>query len=110
MSVILALDAPATFVRTKALKALGVIATSDSTILSAVRVDFKCCGHNSSPCQPNVRRIEGHLLDSSAAVRGAAVELIGKYIIDSPKVAKDYYQKIADRMAVWFIGMTTIRY
>jgi cohesin loading factor subunit SCC2 len=33
-------------------------------------------------------------------VRDAAVELIGKYIIDSPKVANDYYQKIADRMAV----------
>jgi cohesin loading factor subunit SCC2 len=51
--------------------------------------------------QPNVRRgIESHLLDSSPAVRDAAVELIGRYMIDSPKVAGDYYQKIADRIAV----------
>jgi len=51
--------------------------------------------------QPNVRcAIESHLLDSSPAVRDAAVELIGKYIIDSPDVSGDYYQKIADRMAV----------
>lgn len=46
------------------------------------------------------RAIEGHLLDSSAAVRDAAVELIGKYMIDSPIFASDYYQKIADRIAV----------
>ncbi len=46
------------------------------------------------------RGIENHLLDSSPAVRDAAVELIGKYMIDSPEVAGDYYQKIADRIAV----------
>lgn len=39
-------------------------------------------------------------MDSSPAVRDAAVELIGKYMIDSPEVAGDYYQKIADRIAV----------
>ncbi|KAF8968942.1 hypothetical protein BDZ97DRAFT_1797116 [Flammula alnicola] len=85
LSVILtALDAPAIFMRTKALRALGQIVTSDASILST----------------PNVRRgIESHLLDNSPAVRDAAVELIGKYMIDSPEVAGDYYQKIADRMA-----------
>lgn len=46
------------------------------------------------------RGIESHLLDSSPAVRDAAVELIGKYVIESPEVAGDYYQKIADRIAV----------
>ncbi|KAG6862886.1 radiation sensitive protein rad9, partial [Termitomyces sp. T159_Od127] len=71
--------------RTKALRALGQIVTSDASILAT----------------PNVRRaIESHLLDSSSAVRDAAVELIGKYMIDSPEVAGDYYQKIADRIAV----------
>lgn len=83
--ILQALDAPPIFVRTKALRALGQIITSDATILSAV----------------NVRRsIESHLLDSSPAVRDAAVELIGKYMVDRPDVAGDYYQKIADRMAV----------
>ncbi|GLB45503.1 putative sister chromatid cohesion protein [Lyophyllum shimeji] len=82
--ILMALDAPAIFMRTKALRALGQIVTSDATILST----------------PNVRRsIESHLLDSSPAVRDAAVELIGKYMVDSPKVAGDYYQKIADRIA-----------
>ncbi|KAL0960842.1 hypothetical protein HGRIS_005858 [Hohenbuehelia grisea] len=85
LNVILAsLDAPPIFMRTKALRALGQIVTSDASILSA----------------PNVRRaIESHLLDSSPAVRDAAVELIGKYMIDSPEFAADYYQKIADRIA-----------
>ncbi|KAJ7065085.1 hypothetical protein B0H15DRAFT_872762, partial [Mycena belliarum] len=82
--ILLALDAPLIFMRTKALRALGQIVTSDPTILA----------------EPNVRHaIESHLLDSSPAVRDAAVELIGKYMIDSPEVAGDYYNKIADRMA-----------
>ena len=33
-------------------------------------------------------------------MRDAAVELIGKYMIDSPEVAGNYFQKIADRIAV----------
>lgn len=71
--------------RTKALKALGQILMSDPTILS----------------QASVRRaIESHLLDNSPAVRDAAVELIGKYMIDSPEVAGVYYSKIAERIAV----------
>ncbi|KAH8077046.1 hypothetical protein BXZ70DRAFT_709469 [Cristinia sonorae] len=82
--VLSALEAPPVFMRTKALKALGQIITSDASVLST----------------PNVRAaIEGHLLDSSPAVRDAAVELIGKYMIDSPEVAGRYYSKIAERIA-----------
>ncbi|KAI0317644.1 hypothetical protein OF83DRAFT_1120276 [Amylostereum chailletii] len=88
--ILMALDAPPVFMRTKALRALGQIVTSDPTILSSA----------------NVRHgIESHLLDSSPAVRDAAVELIGKYMIDSPEVASDYYQKIADRMADTGLGV-----
>ncbi|KAI6114285.1 sister chromatid cohesion C-terminus-domain-containing protein [Pisolithus sp. B1] len=88
--VLMALDAPPVFMRTKALRALGQIVTSDSTILSMA----------------NVRRaIESHLLDSSAAVRDAAVELIGRYMIESPEVAGDYYSKIADRIADTGLGV-----
>ncbi|KAG2115459.1 hypothetical protein DEU56DRAFT_932992 [Suillus clintonianus] len=88
--VLLALDAPAVFMRTKALRALGQIVNSDSSILAA----------------PNVRRaIESHLLDSSPAVRDAAVELIGKYMIESPEVVGDYYAKIADRIADTGLGV-----
>lgn len=82
--ILTALDAPPIFMRTKALRALGQIVLSDATILST----------------PGVRRgIESHLLDSSPAVRDAAVELIGKYMVDRPEVAGDYYQKIAERIA-----------
>ncbi|PCH40319.1 hypothetical protein WOLCODRAFT_67627 [Wolfiporia cocos MD-104 SS10] len=88
--VLQALDAPPVFMRTKALKALGQIVTSDPSILST----------------PNVRRaIESHLLDSSPAVRDAAVELIGRYMIDSPKFAADYYQRIAERIADTGLGV-----
>ncbi|KAL5501640.1 SCC2 [Sanghuangporus vaninii] len=88
--IILALDAPAVFVRTKALRALSHILTVDSSVLT----------------KSNVRRaIESHLLDSSPQVRDAAVELIGKYIVDSPVVAGDYYQKIAERIADTGLGV-----
>ncbi|KAG6831056.1 hypothetical protein H0H87_006298, partial [Tephrocybe sp. NHM501043] len=88
--ILMALDAPPIFMRTKALRALGQIVTSDATILATM----------------NVRRsIESHLLDSSPAVRDAAVELIGKYMVDSPEVAGDYYPKIADRIADTGLGV-----
>ncbi|CCM06130.1 uncharacterized protein FIBRA_08379 [Fibroporia radiculosa] len=88
--VLQSLDAPPVFMRTKALKALGQIVTSDPSILST----------------HNVRRaIENHLLDSSSAVRDAAVELIGKYMIDSPKFAADYFPKIAERIADTGLGV-----
>lgn len=100
--ILVALDAPPIFMRTKALRALGQIVTSDATILSMVHtVELSFFRALRDILQPNVRRtIESHLLDSSPAVRDAAVELIGKYMIDSPEVAGDYYQKIADRIAV----------
>ncbi|KAI0734724.1 hypothetical protein C8Q72DRAFT_321316 [Fomitopsis betulina] len=89
-AVLKALEAPPVFMRTKALKALGQIVTSDPSILSL----------------PNVRRaIETHLLDSSSAVRDAAVELIGKYIIESPEFAEDYFQKIIERIADTGLGV-----
>lgn len=40
--ILVALDAPAIFMRTKALKALGQIVTSDATILSTVRPVIIC--------------------------------------------------------------------
>ncbi|KAF9235171.1 hypothetical protein BU15DRAFT_51679 [Melanogaster broomeanus] len=88
--VLMALDAPPVFMRTKALRALGQIVTSDSSILSTASVR---------------RAIEGHLLDSSPAVRDAAVELIGKYMIESSEVADDYYSRVAERIADTGLGV-----
>jgi cohesin loading factor subunit SCC2 len=39
-------------------------------------------------------------MDSSPAVRDAAVELIGKYLVLSPELVDDYYPQIANRIAV----------
>jgi hypothetical protein len=52
--ILLALDAPPVFVRTKALRALGQIVTSDPTILTAVRhfTRMNCCW----PCKMVVNR------------------------------------------------------
>ncbi|CAE6438521.1 unnamed protein product [Rhizoctonia solani] len=83
-AIILALDAPAVFMRTKALRSLGLITTKDPSILK----------------QANVRRaIENHLMDSSPQVRDAAVDLIGKYLVLSPELVDDYYPQIANRIA-----------
>ncbi|KIY69312.1 hypothetical protein CYLTODRAFT_436196 [Cylindrobasidium torrendii FP15055 ss-10] len=81
--VLSSLEASAIFMRTKGLKALGQILMSDPTILS----------------QSSVRKaIDSHLLDNSPAVRDAAIELIGKYMVESPEVAEIYYKPIADRI------------
>ncbi|KAL4249287.1 Sister chromatid cohesion protein [Abortiporus biennis] len=88
--VLLALRAPAVFMRTKALKALGQIVTSDPSILSSDNVS---------------RAINSHLQDNSPAVRDAAVELIGKYMIDSPEFAGNYYQQISQRIADTGLGV-----
>ncbi|KAG9123567.1 Sister chromatid cohesion protein 2 [Ceratobasidium sp. 392] len=83
-AILMSLDAPAVFMRTKALRALGLIVTKDPSILK----------------QLNVRRaIESHLMDSSPAVRDAAVELIGKYLVLSPELVDDYYPQISNRIA-----------
>lgn len=100
--ILVALDAPPVFMRTKALRALSQILTVDSSVLANVSVVFsRVAARSLKSSQSNVRHaIESHLLDSSPAVRDAAVELIGKYMVDSPAIAGDYYQKIAERIAV----------
>jgi cohesin loading factor subunit SCC2 len=101
-AIISSLDAPAVFMRTKALRALGLIVTKDSSILKQVRIYFvRVINVSLIAPQPNVRRaIESHLMDSSPAVRDAAVELIGKYLVLSPELVEDYYPQIANRIAV----------
>ncbi|KAG8832210.1 Sister chromatid cohesion protein 2 [Serendipita sp. 399] len=91
LSVILgSLDAAAVFMRTKALRALGQILSNDASILQ----------------KANVRQaIEEHLLDNSPAVRDAAVELIGKYVVQQPQVADAYYEKVADRILDTGLGV-----
>lgn len=51
--------------------------------------------------QPYVKQaLEDRLADPSPAVRDAAVELVGKYIVQKPSLAIDYYPLISARVTV----------
>ena len=46
--------------------------------------------------------LEDRLSDGSPAVRDIAVDLVGKYIVQKPALAMEYYRHIADRVDVSF--------
>lgn len=46
------------------------------------------------------KTIENRMLDSSPAVRDAAIELVGKYIVGRRDLAIEYLPKIAERVNV----------
>ena len=49
--------------------------------------------------QSSVRQaIENRLEDPSPSVREAAVELLGKYVVQKPNVAADYYEPLVKRI------------
>jgi hypothetical protein len=51
--------------------------------------------------QPFVKvALEDRLSDNSPAVRDIAVDLVGKYIVQKPSLATEYYRHIADRINV----------
>ena len=69
--------------RQKALKALGAIVEQDSSIFF----------------QPNVRlAVEKRLMDSSPAVRDAALDMLGRYVVYNPELALQYLPKIGERI------------
>ena len=71
--------------RQKALKALSSIVEQDSSIYF----------------QPNVRlAVEKRLMDSSPAVRDAALEMLGRYVVYNPELAAQYLPRIAERVTV----------
>lgn len=69
--------------RQKALKALSSIVEQDSSIYF----------------QPHVRTaVEKRLMDSSPAVRDAALEMLGRYVVYNPDLAAQYLPRIAERV------------
>lgn len=69
--------------RQKALKALGSIVEQDPAIFF----------------QENVRKaVEKRLMDSSPAVRDAALEMLGRYVSSNPKLAAEYLPRIGERI------------
>lgn len=71
--------------RQKALKALASIVEQDSSIF----------------LQDDVREaVEKRLMDSSPAVRDAALEMLGRYVVYRPELAQEYLSKIEERINV----------
>lgn len=71
--------------RSKAIKAIGAFVAQDSSLFHNDAV--KCT-------------IESRLLDSSAAVRDSALDLIGKYVTTSTELAIEYLPQIRGRITV----------
>ena len=51
--------------------------------------------------QPDMQRgVHGRLLDHSTSVREAAVELVGKFILNRPQLISQYYEMLSERILV----------
>ncbi|TYJ53043.1 hypothetical protein B9479_006320 [Cryptococcus floricola] len=69
--------------RTKALRGISSIVVVDPDVLRL----------------PQIRHaLEERLSDASPGVRDAAVELVGKYLVQKPELVPQYYQQIASRV------------
>ena len=79
------MDFQAVALRSKALRGLSAIVQVDPDVLAL----------------SNVRQaFEARLSDPSPAVRDSAVDLIGKYMVQKPNLAEEYYPHIALRVHV----------
>jgi cohesin loading factor subunit SCC2 len=93
------MDSSIVALRSKALRALGSIVTVDPDVLALVRRLHRCLQY--ADVQPFVKvALEDRLSDGSPAVRDIAVDLVGKYFVQKPILAKEYYRHIADRIDV----------
>ncbi|KAF9901320.1 Sister chromatid cohesion protein 2 [Linnemannia zychae] len=82
--ILMTLEGGAITLRAKSLRALSLIVTGDYAVLS----------------QMNVRRtIALRLQDQSPSVRDAAIELVGKYMLQDAVIRKAYYDILSDRIS-----------
>ncbi|KAI1297436.1 Sister chromatid cohesion protein 2 [Mortierella claussenii] len=82
--ILVTLEGSTVTLRAKSLKALSSIVTGDYAILT----------------QQNVRRtIALRLQDQSPAVRDAATDLVGKYMLQDAGIRKAYYDVVSDRIS-----------
>ncbi|KAG0278785.1 Sister chromatid cohesion protein 2 [Linnemannia exigua] len=82
--ILMTLEGGAITLRAKSLRALSLIVTGDYAVLS----------------QLNVRRtIALRLQDQSPSVRDAAIELVGKYMLQDAAIRKAYYEIVSDRIS-----------
>ncbi|KAF9292602.1 Sister chromatid cohesion protein 2 [Mortierella alpina] len=82
--ILRSLEGGAVALRAKSLKALSLIVTGDYAVLA----------------QPDVRRtIALRLQDQSPSVRDAAIDLVGKYMLQDTVIRKAYYEIVSDRIS-----------
>ncbi|KAF9312157.1 Sister chromatid cohesion protein 2 [Podila horticola] len=82
--ILLTLECSLVVLRTKSLRALSLIVTGDYEVLA----------------QQNVRKtISLRLQDTSPAVRDAAIDLVGKYMLQDMKILRAYYEIVSDRIS-----------
>ncbi|KAF9190052.1 Sister chromatid cohesion protein 2 [Haplosporangium sp. Z 767] len=82
--ILMALEGDAITLRAKSLKALSLIVTGDYAVLA----------------QQNVRKtIALRLQDQSPTVRDAAIDLVGKYMLQDATIRKAYYEIVSDRIS-----------
>ena len=88
--------------RTKSIRAISLIVAHDPDLFHDVSVPS--LGSSSVTdrfSQTGVKNaIEARMLDSSPAVRDAALELVGKYVVSRPDLAAEYLPKICARTNV----------
>uniref|UniRef100_A0A4W4GC33 Nipped-B protein n=1 Tax=Electrophorus electricus TaxID=8005 RepID=A0A4W4GC33_ELEEL len=70
-------------VRTKAMKCLSEVVAVDPSILA--RSDMQ-------------RGVHGRLMDNSTSVREAAVELVGRFVLNRPQLIEQYYDMLIERI------------
>ncbi|KAG0238089.1 Sister chromatid cohesion protein 2 [Actinomortierella wolfii] len=88
--ILLTLEGGVVSLRAKSLKSLSLIVTGDHGVLS----------------QQNVRKtIALRLQDASPAVRDAAIDLVGKYMLEDKNILKAYYEIISDRLSDTGVGV-----
>jgi cohesin loading factor subunit SCC2 len=81
--LLMVLKDSAVHVRTKAMKSLSTVVAVDPAILSRNEV---------------CHSIQYHIADGSALVREAAVELLGKFVLNQPDLVLQYYDMLVVRM------------
>ena len=97
------------------MKALSTVVSVDPSILSRVRFTLQlnqlCICDHLIYCPPQnevCHSIQYHIADGSALVREAAVELLGKFVLNQPDLVLQYYDMLIVRMLVCFLPLTQI--
>ncbi|KAF5401465.1 hypothetical protein PHET_05068, partial [Paragonimus heterotremus] len=93
---------PSVPVRTKALRSLASIVELDPSVFEITRKPCETQSHCTTRCSAWLRDlprlVHARLLDSSTAVREAAVDLVSRLLLVRPRMLPEYYPMLAERV------------